>query len=245
MRGHKTFPNAPIIEATATFAATFETPPTVEALGRYGPAVAHLFPNQQPREEFETAVRIEANAPIFQNTTHQFLAFSSADEKDVAQVRPSGFSFSRLKPYTRWSEFLDRTMNGWNLYRDTFNPSAVSRISLRYLNRIDLPNPFSAEEYFATRILLPRGVPHVVTNAIFSFSLSDVNNISDHATFFIDYRSATKDSVAVMFQVETRREVTISENTDDTIRLIMEQLRECKNKLFFRSLTKKTKEMFE
>jgi uncharacterized protein (TIGR04255 family) len=244
MRGHETFPNAPIIEATATFAATFDTPLISEDLERYGPAVAHLFPNRQQREEFETAVRIEANAPIFQNTPHQFLAFSSTDERDVAHVRLNGFSFSRLKPYTRWTEFLDRTLTGWRCYSDTFKPKTVSRISLRYLNRIELPNPFNAEEYFVTRILLPRTVPHMVTNAMFSFSLSDVNNISDHVTFFVDRRSATDNTVSVMFQVEARRDLTAAENGEAVIAATMSQLRESKNKIFFRSITNKTRGLF-
>jgi uncharacterized protein (TIGR04255 family) len=245
MRGHLTFPNAPIIEATVTFSATFGTPLTSDDLERYGPLVAHVLPNQQKREEFETAVRIEANAPIFQNTTHQFLAYSSADEKDIAQVRLNSFSFSRLKPYTRWTEFLAGALTGWRVYRDIFKPKTVSRISLRYLNQIDLPNPFTVEKYFMTRILLPRGVPHVVTDAMFSCSISDQNNISSHVTFFVNRQTATTDSVSVMFQVESRRDLTDADNGDDSINIIMEQLRECKNKLFFRSLRKETKEMFK
>src|SRR5437879_2561515 len=101
---HETFPNAPIAEAMADFTVAFETVPSVSDLSKYGEAAKNVFSKSRERRAFTTAFEMVEGEPIFRNTEHKFLAFSSDDDKYVAQVRPNGFGFSRLRPYISWDD---------------------------------------------------------------------------------------------------------------------------------------------
>jgi uncharacterized protein (TIGR04255 family) len=69
----------------------------------------------------------------------QALQFLTEDEKQVVQVRPQGFSFNRLAPYTALDDYLPEIERGWGLYRGLVTPLAVRLVRLRYINRIPLP----------------------------------------------------------------------------------------------------------
>ena len=68
--------------------------------------------------------------------TYQLL---SQDEKQLVQVRVSGFSFNRLAPYTTLDDYLPEIERTWRLFVTLASPVQVRRIGLRTINRIPLP----------------------------------------------------------------------------------------------------------
>jgi uncharacterized protein (TIGR04255 family) len=68
--------------------------------------------------------------------------FKSSDAKQIVQVRLDGFTMSRLAPYENWEPFRDEARRLWRIYRSELKPSAVIRLAVRYINRIDIPLPF-------------------------------------------------------------------------------------------------------
>src|SRR5437867_3486713 len=110
---HETFPNAPIAEAIADFTVAFDTPPTLSDLSKYGEATTKVFSKSRERRAFTTSFEMIEDEPIFRNTEHRFLAFSTDDNKYVAQVRSNGFAFSRLRPYISWHDFSTKTLSAW------------------------------------------------------------------------------------------------------------------------------------
>ena len=57
----------------------------------------------------------------------------------IAQFNRDGFQFSRLSPYESWEGFISEAFRLWKIYIEVAKPTEVQRISLRYINRIDLP----------------------------------------------------------------------------------------------------------
>lgn len=67
------------------------------------------------------------------------LRFLSQDEKKVFQARSDGFTLSVLPPYKHWEDFRDEAADLWARYVKARKVSAVTRIGLRYINRLQLP----------------------------------------------------------------------------------------------------------
>lgn len=64
---------------------------------------------------------------------------SDVDEKNLAQMRLNGLTFSRLNPYQGWHIFQPEARRLWSLYTKIINPLDIIRVAVRYINRIDLP----------------------------------------------------------------------------------------------------------
>ncbi|OLE56380.1 MAG: TIGR04255 family protein [Cyanobacteria bacterium 13_1_40CM_2_61_4] len=67
--------------------------------------------------------------------------FVSKDERQIFQARLNGFTFNRLAPYERWESFRDEARRLWSIYRSIAAPKNITRIAVRYINRLDLPLP--------------------------------------------------------------------------------------------------------
>jgi uncharacterized protein (TIGR04255 family) len=65
----------------------------------------------------------------------------SADGLNIYQARTNGFTFSRLAEYTSWVEVSAEARRLWDRFRAITAPTGITRIALRYVNRLDLPLP--------------------------------------------------------------------------------------------------------
>ncbi len=67
------------------------------------------------------------------------LVFRNGANTQVAQFQMNGFTFSRLKPYEDWERLRDEARKLWNLYRQLAQPTAITRVAVRYINVFDFP----------------------------------------------------------------------------------------------------------
>ncbi len=65
--------------------------------------------------------------------------FRANDNLQVAQFQKEGYIFSRLKPYENWDTFVKEASRLWEIHRKIFAPSDVSRLGVRFINRIEAP----------------------------------------------------------------------------------------------------------
>lgn len=63
-----------------------------------------------------------------------------AEGKHIAAFRPDGFSFSRLNPYENWTSLRSEARRIWEIYKVAIGPAKIVRVSLRYINQLDLPS---------------------------------------------------------------------------------------------------------
>ena len=73
--------------------------------------------------------------------THNGYRFVSQDSRQIFQARLDGFTFSRLAPYETWESFRNEACRLWEVYRLIAKPKNITRLALRYINRLDLPLP--------------------------------------------------------------------------------------------------------
>ncbi len=244
MYEHETFLHAPITEATVTLRIAHLQPPDLDALNRYATAVANVFPTRTERSGFSTSVDIANSQPLFRNVAQKFIELRSADDKYVVQVRADSFAFSRLQPYVSWESFLAHTLQSWKAYIETLSPTQILDVRLRYVNKVNLPNPFRAEEYFLTRITHHESLPDVFTNVFFSLSLQGPNGATGNVGYFLDAARSTPTEISNVLQIDVYKSVAIDSGAEKELAQALEDLRDFKNQIFFLSITEKTKDLF-
>lgn len=77
------------------------------------------------------------------------LKLRSKHKDYVLQLKSTGITFSILNTYKGWDDLYNRTKKIWKIFLDTMQPHRVTRVAVRYINRIDIPAlKFDLEEYF-------------------------------------------------------------------------------------------------
>ncbi|MCX5727781.1 MAG: TIGR04255 family protein, partial [Nitrospirae bacterium] len=103
----------------------------------------NTYPNRQEcliaHGEMSVGSEVRASA----RQTSNGYRFSSQDNRQIFQARRDGFAFNRLAPYETWESFRDEARRLWTLYRSIANPKNITRIGVRYINRLDLPLPIT------------------------------------------------------------------------------------------------------
>jgi uncharacterized protein (TIGR04255 family) len=130
---------SPITEAIIDFRVQPPDGISLHDLARCHNGQEESYPSRTEVREgtgfFELGPRVSASA----SARHVGFIYPSADQKQVYQVRLDGFSFSRLAPYESWESFCKEARRLWWIYRRCVEPVAVNRLSVRYVNRLDVP----------------------------------------------------------------------------------------------------------
>lgn len=171
--------------------------------------------------------------------------FRSADGRNVHQARLDGFTMSRLKPYETWESFRDEARHRWQLYRELVHPRKVSRLAVRYVNRIEIPLPLDDfAEYFRT---LPQVAPEL-PQALQSYAmqlqipLPDLKSLAI-INHILGPEQVQPEKVAIVLDIDIFRTVDVPSHEDE-IWAFMEKLGTTKNQIFEASITNKARELF-
>ena len=124
------------------------------------PKVKEQFTQQIKINELETNVSLgERNINGVQ--------FFSEDEKRRFTITDEKFTFEVFEKYSGWENFVNDVFELWESYKDILNVASLTGISIRFVNRINLPLDTSElTEYFTTYINSNTG-----THAIFSLNI--------------------------------------------------------------------------
>jgi uncharacterized protein (TIGR04255 family) len=133
------YDRAPITEAVINIHVELPRIATAEIFGQFGRLAGPGFP--KATEEMLLQGEVSRERLNISNSVVNGLRFPSEDLKWVAVCRLNGFSLSRLAPYDCWEDLRDKARSMWQVYREIGDPVRVTAISLRFVNRIDLPMP--------------------------------------------------------------------------------------------------------
>jgi uncharacterized protein (TIGR04255 family) len=87
--------------------------------------------------------------------------FLNADRSRALQIRRNGFAFSQMTPYPSggWASWSIEAERIWDLYAASTQPTHVSRLSVRYINRVVVPEGASAaSSYFNAFPSMPESI---------------------------------------------------------------------------------------
>jgi len=240
------FPKAPITEALLDIRVSFTAPIEVAQLQCFHDEIRHEYPSKQPRVMWQGQVRVAQQA-VQQAVKRgpEGLMFKSADGQRVVQVRQDGFTFNWLKPYQTWEILRDEARRHWEQYRDKFRPEAVTRLGLRYINRLELPLPVSDfRDFVKTAPDIADGMLQGVSSLFMRLEIPDhKRGLMAIVTETIEPPIDEGKRLPFIFDIDVVRPTTF-EPSSLAIWETFEQMRELKNEIFFASVTERAKEMF-
>jgi len=243
------FPNAPITEAIIDIRTELSSELNLDVLASYQEQIKDRFPVKKERYSWRGGFQFGKGAEpkILQPSGGpDGYLFKSTDGKKIVQARLDGFSFNKLKPYEEWKVFSKEAKELWALYVQIVKPIKVTRLALRYINRIEIPLPIKKlKEYILTLPEIAKGLPSSLGSYFMSLEIREPK-IDARATIIGTFKPVKADSkiLPLIFDIDVYKLTTINP-IDKSIWIIMDQLRTFKNDIFFKSLTNKTKEMFK
>jgi uncharacterized protein (TIGR04255 family) len=240
------FPNAPIVEAILDINAKMPKGVTPEALNKFYDKVKTRFPEKKERRFFKGGIELGSESSTFasQSGTDGFL-FESQIDKKIVQARLDGFTFNKLRPYENWKCFREEAYELWNLYCDIAEVKKVTRIALRYINRIEVPLPLGD---FKDYLLITPEVTPQLPQELAHFLLRLVipnDDIGATATIIETMGQKTPDNkLPLILDIDVWQ---LKEYESDYRQMWkdFEKLRVFKNDIFFNSTTDRAKELFK
>jgi uncharacterized protein (TIGR04255 family) len=177
--------------------------------------------------------------------THIGFTFTSDDGKQIVQAGVSSFSFSRLSPYQGWDTFASEGRKLWPAYKEVAQPLSVSRIGLRFINRLDLPWPFEDfKEFLRTSPEVSPDMTQLLSNflMVLESPQDDIKAMMRLSEVLLP--PAAENLVSIMLDIDLYRLESLPLE-DDSIWEYLEQLRERKNQIFEACITDKARELFQ
>lgn len=179
--------------------------------------------------------------------------FGREDGLCFYQARLNGFSASRLAPYHRWDSFSQEVRRLWDNYRTNTRPLAVQRLSVRYVNRIDIPLPLNDfGDYLQTFPMVSPHLPQTLSSYLMSLTIpfgESVNAVitqailSGKAAEPAGLRSTWKEALSLLLDIDVSLQVAAPPDEDE-IWTQLEYLRKVKNHVFESCITDQTRELF-
>lgn len=170
--------------------------------------------------------------------------YTSADDKQVIQVRLDGFTFSRLRPYKTWESLRKEAYLLWGIYVKLFSPEIITRVALRYINRLEIPQPLrDFRDYLTAPPEVPQNLPQEISSFLTRIVIPEP---SLNATAIITQALATTDQkiVPVILDIDVFKVAQFNTDGKEVWETI-DKLRVLKNNIFFESITEKIVELYQ
>lgn len=236
---------APIVEAILDFKVQHRPGFEVEQLksanlanGRY------LLSGEQA--VFSTSVDLE-NGVFTQNSEAQTLdgyLYRSQDSRFIARLAADGCTISHLNPYSRWAELESEARLVWDEYRRAAEPTFVSRVATRFINRLRIPLPVQdLADFICVLPNPPRDFTGGTGDFLVRLSLhrSDAP-VSVYLTAVLESET-DEQHLAVILDIDAYSRESYTPDGADMWG-VLSKLHDVKNEVFFGSITERTLELF-
>jgi|ERR1035437_255582 uncharacterized protein (TIGR04255 family) len=166
--------------------------------------------------------------------------FVSTDKMKTLTVGTENFTLQIDGEYPGWKIIKEEIKKLWNLFNGHLTNLQLSGISMRYVNKINLPlSPGDISKYFTSYIYSSTG-DHPIIQFQFRYTSVENNNLIMHVGHAVE--SAIEDKTPYLFDIDVIRVGEIT-NEESVIWNIFEELRDKKNFIFNDTLTEQTKNL--
>jgi uncharacterized protein (TIGR04255 family) len=172
------------------------------------------------------------------------LQFASADEKLHFEVRLDGFAIHRLAPYEGWAPFRDEARRLWNRYRETVRAQQVTRVAVRYINRLDLPLPAELKDFLRTAPEVSPDLPQQLNGFFMELNLPLRDIESTLVLREMVVPPAAPNVASVILDIDLFRSEAVPAD-DGAIWAFIDSLRVRKNEIFEACITDRTREVLQ
>lgn len=240
------YENAPITEAIIDLRVARCAELTIEKLKTSCDKIITEYPNIEP--QFEVSGKIEVQPGVSASTSAQQEQIgyrcTSKDWKYICQSRINGLTFSRLAPYESWQPFRDKAKQCWDNYRNSTKPTEITRLAVRYINRIDIPHQtVELKDYFRTSPEVPPDMSKSIAGFFTQLRIRQ-NDIAAQLLLNQAVVPSSHEGVtSIILDLDLFRENDVPQDEPE-IWAFFETLHARKNDLFESCITDKTRELF-
>ena len=210
-----------------------------------------LFPKQKSKftiqkiEEVRFPFSSEVTQPP-QTRLHSLKLIENQDTANIIQIRHDAISGSRLPPYDSWDKLFENFKKYYDVYTKK-KPRSISRLSARYINRIDIPNngkKIKIEDY----IKIFPNVPNKGFPALSDYLAQTTFQIDENHVMTINsYRCPETiliDNLSVILDLDIARIKNLPSSEKHLLEAFKE-IRKIKNIYFEKLITPKCRELFK
>ncbi|MFC1573243.1 TIGR04255 family protein [Candidatus Eisenbacteria bacterium] len=237
---------APITEAIIDFRAQLPDTFRVQEFEPLQDVLVEAYPITEKQKLYEGGFRLSGEQ-LSQTTqdkgVHGFI-FKNEEQGRVAQFRRNGFTFNKLKPYTDWKDVFAEAWRLWLEYAAIAKPLTVTRVAVRYVNRITVPRTFAFPEYFTDPPTLPDDLPQTFSDYFKRVVINDAERGLLVNVIQAIERQQDSDTVVFLLDIDAYAQEEHEPGSSE-LEPRFQQLRVLKNQVFFGCITDKTAEMFE
>lgn len=243
--------HAPIVEAV--IAIDVGTPLSDEQMRDVEKAASTFqseYPISEPLGLFHVQLNMGGGRPPEQTTQSDATfgrKYVSGDKTQLVVFRRSGFSFSRLPPYQRWTSFRNEAKRFWDIYRLAAGPMPIVRFGLRYINRISVPIGENVNKYLRLFPEVPDnrdGTPRII-NASFMRVDSMLKEIDNGRLIIQQAALPPQDPDTATLSLDFDITVQVPQSvSEEYVWDTLEIARNLKNEIFVDSLTPEFLETF-
>ena len=236
----------PIVEALVDLQAS--VPGDHKIFKALADALKDEFPIEQQLRDFEAKIEIKDGKVVQQrldDATFGGIRVENVDQTIYVQFRPNGFTLNNLKVYMGGGQFIDKAMTLWVMLVEHAKPEFVSRVALRYINRLELPLTQGDEftRYLTSSPELPEGAPQQVSQFLSRIVGHDAQRQASAVVIQQLKEQQPGKSIVVTVDVDVFRAGHFP--VDSTaLREVLGSLRMLKNETFFSLLTDETVSLY-
>ena len=233
---------APITEAVIDIRLTLpKEARTLAYLAGLDKEFGGLYTDRKDIKEFQYKVQFDHPELDEKTSTQLGFRYTNTDNTQVIQATINGFTFSRLHPYEDWERLKQEAKRTWAIYSDHVRPETITRVAVRYINRLVLPGSIvDLDQYLRYVAKVPKVLPQVLGGY---FSRIVVPDQQGQRTAIITQLSPPNPAeVASILDIDVFIERLFSD--DNEVWGTIDQLREFKNRIFFDCITEKTAKLF-
>lgn len=241
------YAHPPITEAVIEIC--FDTSLEPAQLEKISSKFGSNYPEQQIVTNFEVAVGADINERDALRADFKQAAGYRRSSSDMTQLMVlwgSKFIISQLAPYPGWAVFFERFERDWKKWRKVAGNRKITRIGVRYINRIDIPSPEAFAEHEEFLNIYPR-IPN---------NIGRLNEYAVQAQFTIVemeckltlnsavVESPLLDHISIVVDQDIAK-VGVPPQGDEEIFKLLNDIRIKKNSVFEECITNRSRELFQ
>lgn len=238
---------APIEEALIDFRVRAPEGLSSTGLLPLAEQVVDRYPIKEELRSFTTTLQLQQGVTTPPQTAERATGWvlRSPDRLCVVQASIQGFTFSRLRPYTRWDEVWAETLRLWQVYVAVAQPLEVTRLATRYINRLQLPIGAGPEVYLSAPPVIPAPAPSAIQGFLSRVQTFDPGQRASAIITQAMEPGVASVGASLLLDIDAFQLVTLAPGDPQKIELVVGGLRALKNIIFFASITEAAAENYQ
>ena len=236
---------APIREAILDIRIDNLGKSNIDSLEKLHSLISDVYPTKKKHINFIGKIEFKESVQVNNETNSEVKGFIFLNKKNNCQVqfRLDGFTFNMLSPYTEWVDFSKEALRLWQIYKENLEPKTITRIALRYINKIEIPLTMEKfQDYIINIPPIPKVLPQTFSNFFMQIAVP-CDNSGTNIVLTETIEQSGQDTLPFILDIDAYKLGNISQDVR-TLQKEFNDLRKLKNATFESCITDNTRKLF-